>query len=176
MTLPTARTGLIALLIALAAAGAGYWRGHIAGAAGVQQAWDQERAAQAALKQAAEHEQREIEQARQSEIERIEDEARAQVEAAQSDAAAARGSAARLQQRVAALVAASRASENPQPAGRGEGQQGADALDLLIGLQSRLDGAAGEMAEYADRLTAAGLACERAYDSLTATRTEAATD
>lgn len=161
-----AAVALAVLVLALLAAGVGYWRGHVAGAAGVQQAWDKERAALAQASRAAEKEQRAIEQARQTEIERISREAKSQIAAAQSDAVAARDAAGRLQQRVAALVAASRASADPGVAGRGQGEQGADALDLLVGMQSRLDDAAGQLADYADKVRVAGLACERAYDNV----------
>lgn len=96
----------------------------------------------------------------------IED-AYAQVKAAQDDALRAGDSAQRLQQRVTALVAAARAGgTNPAIAGRGPSQQGSDALDLLVGMQSRIDGAAGQLGDYADRLRVAGLACERISDGL----------
>ncbi|VVD74179.1 gp23 [Pandoraea aquatica] len=44
---------------------------------------------------------------------------------------------------------------------------GTDALDLLTGLFTRSDQAAGELARYADAAHIAGLACERSYDALT---------
>jgi hypothetical protein len=40
--------------------------------------------------------------------------------------------------------------------------------DLLAELLGRVDAAAGELAEYADRARIAGLACERLHDSLSA--------
>lgn len=96
----------------------------------------------------------------------IED-AYAQVKAAQDDATRAGDSAQRLQQRVAALVAAARAGgADPAIAGRGPSQQGSDALDLLVGMQSRIDGAAGQLGDYADQLFIAGSACERIGDGL----------
>lgn len=39
--------------------------------------------------------------------------------------------------------------------------------DLLADMLGRIDAAAGELAEYADRARIAGLACERVHDSLT---------
>lgn len=44
---------------------------------------------------------------------------------------------------------------------------GTDPLDLLSGLLSRTDQAAGELAQYADAAHIAGLACQRSYDALT---------
>lgn len=44
---------------------------------------------------------------------------------------------------------------------------GTDSLDLLAGLFSRADQAAGELARFADAAHIAGLACERSYDALT---------
>jgi len=52
----------------------------------------------------------------------------------------------------------------PKP---GPGQSGADTLDLLVDVLGRADGRAGELAEYADRLRIAGVACERSYETLT---------
>ena len=42
--------------------------------------------------------------------------------------------------------------------------------DLLADMLGRIDAAAGELAEYADRARIAGLACERVHDSLTLER------
>ncbi|ALU64315.1 hypothetical protein DA70_09500 [Pandoraea pnomenusa] len=47
---------------------------------------------------------------------------------------------------------------------------GTDPLDLLAGLFSRADQAAGELAKFADAAHIAGLACERSYDALTQKR------
>ncbi|MFK0377853.1 DUF2514 family protein [Pandoraea sp. NPDC090278] len=44
---------------------------------------------------------------------------------------------------------------------------GGDPLDLLSGLLSRTDQAAGDFARFADAAHIAGLACERSYDALT---------
>lgn len=43
---------------------------------------------------------------------------------------------------------------------------GTDPLDLLAGLFSRADQAAGDLAKFADAAHIAGLACERSYDAL----------
>jgi hypothetical protein len=88
-------------------------------------------------------------------------ETKQQVEDATRAAAAADAAADGLRKRVSAIVAADRAGTNPRAAGRGKGQQDSDALDLLAGVYARLDGAAGELAAYNDRLKIAGIACER---------------
>jgi outer membrane murein-binding lipoprotein Lpp len=86
---------------------------------------------------------------------------------AQTAAIAARAAADGLRARVAALVAAGRpAAGNPQPAGRGSREQDQAALDVLAGLLDRRSGELVDVAEYADRLKIAGLACERQYDGL----------
>lgn len=43
---------------------------------------------------------------------------------------------------------------------------GADPLDLLSGVFTRADQAAGDLARFADAAHIAGLACERSYDTL----------
>ena len=70
-----------------------------------------------------------------------------------------------LRKRVADLVAASRHSTTPSGSSPAGG--GTDPLDLLAGLFSRADKAAGELAEFADAAHIAGLACERSYNALT---------
>lgn len=69
--------------------------------------------------------------------------------------------------RDAAAGAAIRARTQSCAPSAGQGQRGADALDLLVDVLGRADQRAGELAEYADRLRIAGLACERSYDALT---------
>lgn len=70
--------------------------------------------------------------------------------------------------RDAAAGAAIRARAQSCAPNAGQGQPGADALDLLVDVLGRADRRAGELAEYADRLRIAGTACERSYDALTA--------
>ncbi|CAB4158487.1 Protein of unknown function DUF2514 [uncultured Caudovirales phage] len=85
---------------------------------------------------------------------------------ARSDAAAARGSSDRLQKRVADLLAA-RAAEAAKSCPAARASPPADATgDLLADLFGRLDAAAGELGEYADRARIAGQACERAYGAI----------
>lgn len=126
------------------------------------------RYAQAAKK--AEEAARQEEARRADATRKVIEDAHVKVESAQAAAALAGGAAERLQQRVAALIAAGRApAGNPSAPGRGPSKQSADALDLLSGVLVRMGGDAGQLAAYADRLRIAGLACERAYDSLTVT-------
>ena len=69
-----------------------------------------------------------------------------------------------LRKQLSQYVAAARhsaASSGGTPAGGG-----ADPLDLLAGLFSRADQAAGDLAKFADTAHIAGLACERSYDAL----------
>ncbi len=93
--------------------------------------------------------------------------AHAQLLAAVDDARLARSASDRLRERVAALTAARcpRTADDPEPALAGPPAEAAGYL--LADLFSRLDAAAGELGEYADRARIAGAACERAYDALT---------
>lgn len=83
--------------------------------------------------------------------------------AAESDARAARASADRLRQRAAEL-AASCAARDPAPASPGPAASAPG--DLLADMLGRIDQAAGEVAEYADRARIAGQLCQRAYEAL----------
>jgi hypothetical protein len=93
--------------------------------------------------------------------------AHAQLVTALDDARSARSASERLQLRVAALTAARcpSAAHDSEPALAGPPAEAAGYL--LADLFSRLDAAAGELGEYADRARIAGTACERAYDALT---------
>lgn len=123
--------------------------------------------AQAAQK--AEAEARAEEARRTEATKQVISDAQSQTAVAQTAALDAARAADGLRGRVAALIASSRASAtNPGAAGRGPGQQGADALDVLGRVLSESDEAAGVVAAYADRLRIAGQACEAQYDSLTA--------
>lgn len=106
---------------------------------------------------------RATEQARWSKREEIINDAKTQAAAAAADADRARAASERLRQQVARLRAGAR---DPAAAGGGQGQSGADTLDLLVGLLSGMDAAGRDISGYADELRIAGLACERAYDSL----------
>ena len=90
-----------------------------------------------------------------------------QLTAARVDADGARRAGDRLQQRVAALVAAARAAAahpGAQPAVASAG----DPIGVLADVFSRADARAGVLADYADAARIAGAGCERDYDALTA--------
>lgn len=68
--------------------------------------------------------------------------------------------------RAAAASAVRRACPRaPAPAASAP-QPDPGALDLLVDVLTRHDRAAGELAEFADRLRVAGLACERSFDAI----------
>jgi hypothetical protein len=69
--------------------------------------------------------------------------------------------------RAAAAGAASRSRASACSATASAAQPGGDPLGLLVDVLGRADKRAGELAEYADRLRVAGIACERSYDALT---------
>lgn len=105
------------------------------------------------------------EQRRRDEQKEIADEADRKIEQARADAAVADAAAGRLQQRVAALVAAAREAARNPIATQGSAPA-TDAIGLLAELQRRADEAAGIYARIADERGVAGEACERAYLSL----------
>lgn len=102
-----------------------------------------------------------------AQVEQITKEAQHAKNQLRTDRAAADAAAASLRKQIAALSARpdrDPANSDPAPARVGQGQPDTRALDLLAQLFTRADSAAGELAAHADGLTAAGLACERAYD------------
>ncbi|MGB3276094.1 MAG: DUF2514 family protein [Castellaniella sp.] len=106
---------------------------------------------------------RATEQRRWTVREGVINDAKEQAAVAAADADRARAASERLRQQVARLRAAGR---DPAAAGGSQGQSGADTLDLLVGLLSGLDEAGRDVSGFADRVQIAGLACERAYESL----------
>lgn len=93
--------------------------------------------------------------------------AKKDADTARADALAAGDAAERLQQRVNELLATARAGKNSAAAGAGQDKPGGDPLDVLVDVLGRSDRTSGVLADYADRLKVAGLACERSYDALT---------
>ncbi|ALD90783.1 hypothetical protein CR3_1554 [Cupriavidus gilardii CR3] len=89
--------------------------------------------------------------------------AKQEADKARADARAADAVAGQLRQRVAELVAASRAGN---PAATSGSEAAGDPLGVLADVLSRADRRAGILAEYADAARIAGQACERAYDAL----------
>lgn len=81
--------------------------------------------------------------------------AHAQTVAANAAAASAGDAAARLRAQLDKL------QRTPRP---GPGKQGADPLDLLIGMLTRHTGELVAVGRYADQLRISGLACERISD------------
>jgi hypothetical protein len=160
----------IALLAAAAVGFMGIQRAQIAGLradlAEGKAAWSAERAQAAKLSQAAEAAARIEEQRRFLAQQEALDAAEQKAVQARADAARASDAAGRLQQRVAALVAqAGRAAANPATAGVGPATS--TAIDLLADVQRRIDEAAGQLADYADRARSAGELCQASYNALT---------
>ena len=132
-----------------------------------QAEYAEERTKAAEAARIAEQQAREEEQRREQRKQEIVDEAEGRTEIARAAAADAQRAADGLRGRLAAFTAAVRgATKDSQPAERGQGKQGADALDVLSGVLARADDTAGELAAYADRLRIAGLACESFADGL----------
>lgn len=102
------------------------------------------------------------EQRRQTAIEGIRRDAQDKIAAVAADAAAADDAAGRLRARVAEL------SRRPAScSGAAAGGDTADAArDLLAVMLSRIDEAAGGIAEFADRSRVAGLTCQVSYEAL----------
>lgn len=145
---------------------AGYDRG-MAVAARIQAAWDADkvRAASAALR---ESEAARAEEQRRAEAQREVVEAyERQIQKVRADAAIADAAAGRLRDRVAALVAAARqAAQHPGAAASGPATD--DATGMLADVLGRCVTRIRFLAAVADQRGAAGQACERSYDALSA--------
>lgn len=114
----------------------------------------------AALAQAHEKA-REIERKMQSDMEVIRHDATLQIMEVAADASAASDTADRLRTELA------RYRSNATNACATAGSPSAsDPIGMLIGVLEGLESTGREIAEYADRARVAGLACERAYDSV----------
>jgi len=79
----------------------------------------------------------------------------------------ARAAEHRLRDQLATLVQRYRADGTPSanPAAAGQQPPAGDAIGVLADVLGRADQRAGELADFADRAHAAGLACERDYDA-----------
>lgn len=108
---------------------------------------------------------RQIERQRAAAVEKERDHAIEKNVALAADVAASRTVSERMRTELNSLRA-SHASGNTSAAAGGPSQSGADAIGLLIDMYTGLDQAGRDVAEYADRLRIAGLACERAYDAV----------
>jgi hypothetical protein len=101
----------------------------------------------------------------QDEKDKLQNEARDRIAVVQADAVGAAGERDRMRGQLAAFTARYRGTgQDPVPGTRSSAA--GDALDLLTELFSQSDDASGVLAEALDRSRAAGLACERQYDSL----------
>jgi hypothetical protein len=109
---------------------------------------------------------RELEQSRQSQMEEVQTDATKRLDQARATAATASTAADGLRKQVEQLLAAGRARSNP---GSGTGSAPRDtSADLLAGLLDKSVQRNRELAAVADSSRIAGLACEAAYNSLTA--------
>lgn len=104
------------------------------------------------------------EQRRTDEQRKIADDATKKADVARADAAAANDAAGRLRLRVAELLAARRSAKDPSTSSPSQAAGNAD--DLLALLLEKSVRRATDLAAYADQARIAGMACERAYDSL----------
>ena len=164
-----------ALLIATLASGgvALYRSGHAAGEEGERKTWqvkwNEETTRLATARTKAEEKAREEEQRRQAEIDKVRDHAQEEIAQAQADAVTAGLESGRLREQARRLAArANQCASNPGAA-QGGSAAGHPAM-VLADLLSRADERAGELAAAYDRARASGLACERAYLSLTQPR------
>ncbi|VVE78220.1 DUF2514 family protein [Pandoraea sputorum] len=145
------------LLAAVLAAGGGYWKGHHDA--------DQSATVAAQTKQindlaAANNLYRQTTQT----LAGISIDAKKSADAANAAARASDVVADGLRKQLGQYVTAARHSS--AASGSTPADSGTDPLDLLAGLFSRADQAAGDLAKFADAAHIAGLACERSYDAL----------
>lgn len=113
----------------------------------------------------AEKEYRALENRTRTAIEKEATDGQQKIDRARADADSARAVAAGLQQQLAHYRGAA-AQRAAHPGLATAGPAAGDALDLLAHLFSRADDRAGELAAFADLAHAAGITCERAYDTL----------
>ncbi len=125
--------------------------------------WQVVQAQEAVDRAAQEQANRAEENRRFTKIQEIADDATKELALARADADAADAAGDRLRAKVRDL-SLSLAALNPGSPGNSEA--GTATVDLLVGVQQRLDEAAGGIARYADEASAAGRACERSYDAL----------
>lgn len=164
---------LVGALMMAALAGGGvvlYQSGHSAGEEGErktwQAKWDRQSAELAEARAQNVQLAREEEQRRQRAVDKVKQDAEQQIARVETDAAAASAVATRVLEQARRL--ATRAS---QCASHSSVTQSGDAARqpavVLADLLGRADARAGELARAYDRARTAGLACERAYLSLT---------
>ncbi|WP_172705356.1 DUF2514 family protein [Variovorax paradoxus] len=131
----------------------------------LEQAAADRRATDAESQRLADRAQRAEEQRRAAAVTKEATDAQSRITSLEDDLRGARAAADGL--REAAAGAAGRARAGACTTAAIPDQPGADPLGVLVDVLGRADKRAGELAEYADRLRIAGIACERSYDALT---------
>lgn len=128
--------------------------------------WDKQAAELATVRADAEIAAREAERRRQADIEKVRQDAEKQIANAERDAVAADAVAVGLREQAERL--AKRASQCASHSGTAQsGDAAGQSAVVLADLLGRADARAGELARAYDRARASGLACQRAYLSLT---------
>jgi hypothetical protein len=126
-----------------------------------------EKASAAAAMATASENYRVEEQRRIAALKEIEDATSHRLQAAAAERDAASAAARGLSERVAALVAASRAQAPRSPAPVANGKAAPEATQLLANVLLELDRRSAILADYADRARVAGQACVDEFDALT---------
>jgi hypothetical protein len=109
------------------------------------------------------------EQRRATALQGVIDDAEKNLARARADADAAGDAGQRLRKRLAEITGACRGGGAASNSAAASAGPATDATgDLLAHVQRRLDDAASGIARYADQSAAAGKACQRSYDALTA--------
>ncbi|HHO0771173.1 MULTISPECIES: DUF2514 domain-containing protein [Aeromonas] len=128
--------------------------------------WDKQSAELATARANAEIAAREAEQRRQADMDKVRQDAEKQIANAERDAAVADAAAVGLREQARRL--ALRASQCASHSGTAQsGDAAGQSAVVLADLLGRADARAGELARAYDRARASGLACQRAYLSLT---------
>jgi len=163
------RAAIVVAALAALLAGVQTWRLHSAATAHAETraSWAAERADTATRTAAAEAQGRAVEAQRTATLETIRHDAQTSIAQARIDAAVAARAAGSLRQRAAELATACDRGFAADPAAAAGSAPAAGPGLVLADVFGRADNAAGELAAAYDQARAAGLACERAYDSLT---------
>lgn len=128
--------------------------------------WNEQATELATARADAEIAAREAERRRQADIEKVRQDAEKQIASAERDAVAADAVAVGLREQAGRL--AKRASQCASDSGAAKsGDAAGQSAVVLADLLGRADARAGELARAYDRARASGLACQRAYLSLT---------
>ena len=128
--------------------------------------WNEQAAELAKVRADAEIAARKAEERRQADIEKVRQDAEKQIANAERDAVAADAVAVGLREQAGRL--AERASQCASHSGTAQsGDAAGQSAVVLADLLGRADARAGELARAYDRARASGLACQRAYLSLT---------